>query len=810
MKTRNKGIKLRYFLFENNLIRVFKIKKSLDLLKKTLSYCLKKSLQYLKNNYFISFILISSILFALILFVDICNKSNVNDENDTVNTFLTIQVAISTLIITFMSIAMSFFNDSIYGEKIKDIIKLRKGIVFDLQKVVITLLLLSIFETMFVFVQDKICFLYSSLFLLFLSIIIGIIISIQDLPICLKNDKRIIRLLKKAREHIVIDKKIKHLKSTDIYNNMMINFVVDKGIDKAYELLKINENDKVMIDYLFTLIINKLSFYKTFDNDKNKLEFDSFANAIMDNVNLLFNSEKGDFLKQFEIKNISVYFAKMLFFIHGNINLLDETTKNKYDEIFRILFLFLMIQNENNANQSIIFAIYQNLLYMTLCKCDLWVAEMIKKSLSQFSETFVEYKYTNILFSEISFVLFNQKMYDNLIPNDKKDKIDSFITDVINGTSWLSMFKRHLQRYSLNYIDLQENIVPGLLDYSIENHPKMCVITDSSLAEWWIKCLFYSSNLYRYNFSFLENITNKETLVECIKILFSYREDEQKYNEYFKSFEDFFNLKNKYIKIVNNKNGELISKLQYFYEKEEKNKIQSDANKNDVASTLNQLSLFLKDEIKRYFEKLSNKDDGIDLSRKNEIGFYIRCEMFELDESKALYLNVIKNFIDDQIRKNYNREQFTYLSFDNSLKTEDMKKFLEINPTFATNKIMNFLNFTKQIDPEIKKRCIELDKNIKIKDCSSILPLYCYGNEKSVKINYEITTFKIDSLSDDELLSALDEYKDGKGTYFYRGIQYSYLELFDILKNTLFTIRLFYKIVINYDKENIYEFNIDL
>ena len=649
--------------------------------------------------------------------------------------------------------------------------------------------------------------LYSSLLMLTLTIVICLWISIQDLPLCFKNDKALIRLIKNNKNI-----NVNGLNNSETYNIMVRNLINDKKINKVYELLKIGK-DSDLIDYMFNLIISELTSFKSFDDTQNKIEFDKFADATLENITLLLNNESKIFDDYSNSDKIAVYLARIFYYINIYKHLLDKATISKFERVFNSLFWLLFIKEEN-IQKDIAFKTYQQLLYWSFRECELWVVRLLKKAYSSWSHTFSDYKLANILFSEISFILFYYYQYEDLISKDKKQSIKDFINeqDVYSSTeiglSWKTLFEEHLTNYSLTFSDLYKYIDAEKFEYMLVNHCKYCLFSGRSLADWWIKCLFSSSNLYHYNLEFLDTIDEgKDTLSYYLDNLFELNSEKIKVDKSFNEFSDFFDLEDNQVEHINlYKNT--IQKLYTFKNSCKKQREQEYLMRVNVNKDLKELHEHLHTETINYLNSLGFRDETIDLSDIKARGFYNLEEMFELENAKSLYLDMIKNCFKRDFDNVFEQEMSdSFITFNDNLKDIELEKCLNIRPTFTTEKVMYALESRTNINPTLKERLIELDSNISLLNNQSLLQQYCYGNEKSIKFNYEIHTFELKPLPDEEVLKIIDQYKAENGTYFYQGVQYSYNELIAVLKQKLFTMKIYLKYKIIYDKNNLCVFD---
>ena len=539
----------------------------------------------------------------------------------------------------------------------------------------------------------------------------------------------------------------------------------------------------------------------------------SFKDIDVDTFVILLNNESKVFENYDNTDKVAVHLSRIFYYINANKELLDETTISKFERVFNSLFWLLFIK-EDNIQTDIAFKIYQQLLYWSFRNCDLWVVRLLKRLYSSWSHTFTNYKLANVLFSEISFVLFYYYQYENLILENKKQEIKKFIdsqemySSTEFGLSWKDLFKEHLAKYSLTYSELNDFIDAEQFEYMLINHCKCCLFSNRSIADWWIKCLFASSNLYHYNLDFLDSLTdNRDALSYYLDSLFEDNSDQIKINKSFNEFNDFFDLEDRQFEHINIYK-EKIQKLYNFKNTIKKQREQDYISKSNVNKDLNDLEKHLKDETVKYLKEIGFNDENIDLSDVQARGFYNLVEMFELENSKPLYFDMIKNCFEHDFDEFFEKEMSNnIITFNDSLTEKDIKKCLQITPTFTTEKTMFALERKSNLDSDLIKQLVKLDEEIETLKNNPLLPSYCYGNDKSIKFNYEIHTFELRPLPDEEILKVMDDYKSDNGTYFYQGIQYSYNELFDVLKQKLFTMKIYLKYKIIYDKNNLCVFD---
>lgn len=762
------------------------------------------------KNFIIILLLICLVVATSIVCVCLDNKmADFKEQQNIVNTLAQIQMAIVALVITMISITTTFLNENIYGVRLKDILKLRRGINLTL---LATILILMVF-TSFTIVSMIFNLFYCSLLMTLYTIVVCIWISIQDLPLCFKSDKALISLLKNNKKNIDVN----GLKNTDTYNKLVINLIADKKIDKAYNLLKTDDDKQLLIDYMFNLIVNKLTNFKHFkDIAQNKIEFDKYSNEILENISLLFNKESKVFSDYGDDDKLSIYLAKIFYYIHEYDDLLDETTLNRFESNIISLFWLLFI-DDDVIQKRIVFNVYQQLLLWSFRECDLWFVKLLKKAYSNWSHTFSSHKLANVLFAEISFVLFFYYQYEELIPLDKKEQILEFVKnqDVYSineiGLSWRQLFQEHINNYSLTFHDLFESVNPESFEFMLVNHCKSCLFSQRSLAEWWLNCFISSTEVYELNYEDLKKLNTNErnALAYYVDGLFEPNTDKMKPISSLKDFNIFFGLDDFDVDFNNNILYEKSVKTLYKFKNDcNKEREQEYIDKSNVDKDLDKLQEYLYNETNKFLKSIGFFDESIDLIDVQPRGFYNLEEIFELENSKSLYLEMIKNCFTRDFYKIFDEQlEDKIIPFNKSINENVLNKCLEIKPIFTTEKIMYVLKPREDISSDIKLKLEELDDKIKVIKNNPLFHPYCYGNDKSVKFRYIIDTFELKPLSDENLIKAIDQYKAENGLYFYHGVQYNYSELIKILRKKLFTMKVYLKYKIIYDENNICVFD---
>lgn len=753
-------------------------------------------------------------ILLILVFIAVCffcffedKKNNVTNEQQSIISILfQAQIAISSLTITTISITTSFADKEIYGVKLKLVLKLRRGFVISFLQLVIILLLFILISYVAVIFNLY----YMSIVIVLLTIGFSLWISYQDLPLCFISDKAIIHLLKKNKINIdEID-----LDNQETYNTLIVNIIASKKINYVYELLKNKkQRNNGFIDYLFDQIINKLNQFRDFEDFQNKIDFDKYASSILDNILLLMNEDNSLFEEYGDANQSAIYISKIFYYIKHNEKLISEMTTYKFEQIFESLF-YLLMMNKKDLKKEIAFKTYQNLIRYSLNDNGLWVVKLLKKSYSKWYFIFDNNDLLNILFSEVSLILFYYCEYEATIKEEFKNEIKEFINNeeeyspIEKSFSWKSLFEMHLENYSLKVSDMFEYFDLNKFEFMILNRTKTYIFSDYSIADWWIKCLLFSDNFYCYNFDFLNtNFRGEEFLSEQLDRMFEIKSKTLKQDNSFKEFANFFGLE--YMKLNNSALFQRqINKLYDFKNNYMKKREEINVSNANIDENLEKFAILFKKGLIDYFNSLGKLDKRLKLKNIDARGFYFIAEMFDIEEMKSLYLNGITQSYEKDFARIF-EESFSkkVISLRGDISEAELQKLLQVNPNISTGKIMFLIKSNQNINSELKRKLIDLDKKISEELIHPFVGRYCYYKDGAVKYNYKIEKFEIKKLTEEVISRELDKYKTESGTYFYNGVQYTYKELFDLLNRKLFTIKIYIKYKIRYDMNKIFIFD---
>lgn len=759
------------------------------------------------RNCIVFTVLISAFLlvFSAAIILDILFPCVLLDNRlNIISVLAQIQITIFALTVTVISISTSLLKDEIYGVPVKDIFKLRKNLTISLLSVMIILFGLTALMVLAIIFKLFI----TSIVLTISTILIGIWSSLQDLPICFKNDKALIDLLKKN-----VQTKQDGINDLELQNKLLLGMLYSKKLDKVCQLLKTNNptKNKELFDRLMTIITNELTNLPYYtDVPELKLKVNNSITHVLENIKRFLEYDNKLIEEYSDADNVSLHLMRILFYIHEHENQMDVETKTKFENYISNLFFKLYVLNDDE--KSFEFKTLHHLLRWSLRECDMWFVTLLQKEYSKWHYSFNEHKSVSILFCEISFVMFVYYNYENLLSKEKKDLIKKQIQEPITISTterilpWRYMFNEFIEKFDLSFDDLTKNIDPNAWEFMLMNECKSCILTDRSLASWWFMCFISSENLYKFNFEALNELDekSKRTLVNYLDLLFTDNSKEIKTQQQFNDFKNTFSIHDDKLQHIN-QFSRVVDKLYEFKNTYKKDQELSEAINNDINNNdhLNELASYLKNSLINKLNKSPFLDKSISLENVQAKGFFNIEEMFDLENAKSLYFDMIHRCYQYEFIKIYD-EHFKnkYISFDEKTTEKKLNDILKIKPTLTSSKELSALNRLSHLNKDIVSKVVSIDDNINtIKDIT--LPNNYYTNNMGVKFNYEIFIFELKELTDDELQRCVDNQKSDNGTYFYNGIQYEFNELFELFKKKYFTIKVYLKYKFIFNDKNI-------
>lgn len=712
------------------------------------------------------------------------------------------QIGISAFTITLVSFTSTHNNQSYFGMDAKDILKLKQGFKLNLLRLTLIELVLSI-ASVLVFYLKWYCLL--TVTLLF-TIVTCFYYCIVNVPLIIKSDKALIKLLKQNYQ------KMESL-ADPMFNKLFNNFIEEHGFEYTYNKLKTNRNEKLLFEAMLRSSIDYLNNMSTYsDIPSIKQKVNTSINCFIENIKFITNNKSQILIDKTNYDKISVFIAQFFEFAHQREKQLDNNTLKRISNCIDSLY-WTLVQDRENKTAEFVFKSFELLFKYSIEYEDLWFVNELKCEFSKIYYTFAEKNnyWAKKLFAEISLILFYYYQYEDLVSKEFKDNIKSFIDNqkIISPKestySWRTLFTEFINNFSLELKDFCNNFNATHWEFIKYNTCKSCVINESFQYEWWLKCLFSSELMYNYDISNLNNLTDKEkqNFANTLDRLF----DENgafKINNSFNDFEKFYGLQENFTSI--DSDIELVQNLYTFKNEHKKQKEFEYVNKNNCDEVnLSNLKQYLFEQLEKKLTGSITYDKSLEIPKnKKARGIYVLQEMFNLETAKSLFLEMLLKTFSKEFKDivTTNLENHA-IEFTKENLINNIQKLKRKNPSHASSKVLYSLNRFENYYKNKLQEYKLIDKNIEEVKDDCVLPNNLYLNKKGVRFNYNFEVFELNKLDESQLQNELDRYKKEDGTYFYKGIRFEYQELKQLLLNKLFTIKCYIIYDIKIDKRNV-------
>lgn len=195
-------------------------------------------------------------------------------EPDKINAFDLITTLLP-MIVSTVTIALSLQDNDIYGMSNFKFRRLRKGFTFDFLEMV--LIVISILTLSFVskFLGNETSIFYLNI----ISIFYSIWFAIQEIPILTRNDKYLMRVVKRIYENNLSKNYQKGKDSSGYdFDEILTYLIFHKGLIETYSYLEIEDTnyDVNLMEHLLSLAIKQMKAYQEDENiikDTNNVEY---------------------------------------------------------------------------------------------------------------------------------------------------------------------------------------------------------------------------------------------------------------------------------------------------------------------------------------------------------------------------------------------------------------------------------------------------------------------------------------------------------------------------------------------------------
>lgn len=692
-------------------------------------------------------------------------------------------ISMLPMIFTIITIALSLPSETIYGVPATTFRKLRKDWHFTFVEMIMITIAIFLFYTISAILKKSLVIWCLDL----ISIVYSILFVVQEMPILLKNDDRLLKIVKNCWENggAKVLAYGNESKGKDLYNVIQY-LVLNLGVKETYQALKSNDDNSSsnwpLLDFLLTtnndfmfecanrkdyLSSNHCSQFNNIDILKAiDISFDSLQDSFNFNNNFNVVEIYGDAKHYYQLAKLVLSLKK----ITDSFSL-----KEKFDSSLKSLLRFIPWNGRSEEPVHRFQVEFLNVMITyTVSSNELWFLEILKDS---------EFYGMHTSDSAKPYVVFLSMYYyfllciNKTVPQKLKDSIKSFFSEKShglnsNGENWYDVMQ-HIFEFS-QFNDLVR-MLPKLLFYvgnddwfgkwysapftnswsSLDG-----VLDKAFVINCWFALLINSERSYEFDESvFLETING---LSKDEQKLFAYQMNKNWFDDnLFKNdgvFDDYLSIYNlrlghflgNYSKAI-----ACICKL-----KNDINKIVYQEERKDVNPEhldLVHIKKVILDKFNERKKKATFIDTNLDLTKEKEFYYGIRLGTY----CTETLLDAFGDKLGDSFKKII-YDEFKSFPNDNSDLLNDCDKAFEVMKRYQNRDQHLFLLHkfgfsSKQIDELSKINCVDV-----------WLPGYAMWNDGAIRFNIECDKDKtiIRTLNPEEINYIIDnECKVADGLY---------------------------------------------
>ena len=742
------------------------------------------------------------------------------------NVITDVIVSLVPAVITIISIPLQMQTKPIRGVLIKDFNKLRKGVYFDLLHMCIIFIGIFLFETIILLLNFRLCL----LLLDFISLLYSTLFLIQEIPLLMRNEKLLDRVLNK---HLLSDDKEKNQSIQDTFSKCMYHTVGNTYIKNIYEKWKTNKDEKNKMllyelinyeyDYLSKLrdniIINKVKK----EVDEFDIPINKFLDICYENISSLLDLDDNFNILLIGENNEGLYYLVRLTLLLYEITIkLELYDKNHIN--FENIVQQLHIKTYGKDRKYLLCNQYLLLTSIaTLRNGETWFVECIRDH--NLAPLFFNIREDTLAFLLTFYMSFLSN--SSIFNKGLKDKINDFATKSYNYKnkkiqSWKSKIKTSIENLnsgvlfldSLNEIlSFKESI--DVFNYNIHPEDEMVYSIDDSsyfshelIIDYWLQIVL-TGYFYEIEEDDVHNFFKK--------LKPEYRK------AFARSFElnwtkDYLEKRPTFLKFINGEvegfdhiNKRLHSYFQKCVENHNYNDFINDASCKVSTEEMRQIKERLDEEAPSIFESTDFLDKSLDLSKSPIRRFWVRLEepdviaLFEgyLKHLKPSILSSFRKMIEDSVEPIFIND----FMFDH----ETISRIIRFEPDYAGSKLK--LQIAGQRSDNVSNNILERIKDVD----SGIIPRDMFLKEGAIRINIEYHPEEsiVRKPEDDEIERIIDnEYVQVNGYYTFNKYKGSNInnflvsreELSTILKDKIIFVPIAFKSELIVDKEKILYF----
>lgn len=761
-----------------------------------------------KINLKVFFDLFAIVFLTTLFILEICNIIDIHFDNKLVFDLI---IILLPSIITIVSISLSLTKEKIYGVSLDDFVKLRKNSIYSFTHMVIIMSICIGLYTLFHILSADISIIVLECF----AFCYSMIFSIQEIPVLVRNKKRLNAIVKYRYEN----ENKNELFLSQSYNKTLYDIVqymvLNDGIIVAYNSIKKNEVKNVkdynshLIDYLLTAQ-NKYFFNASEDlevislnlnGEYKNIEIIRAIETAYSNVEVLLSNDKAiNYEKNFSTDKI-YYLTRTIFVLHrlcGNLKL----NKKENERLKGIVTKILLYSHTNKVTDRMLsFIVLMSIV--SLKDGDVWFIKILRDNNLYPSAIF---SFNNCLLGLFISIFISHILNENT-DNNEKNIIITFLSEPTtglnsDGSSWNQLIVRMIEFSNfkliassiIKLINIYESISESYY-YFMKNMNTVDTFRNFDkidIIDAWLEILLFCTCL-DVDIEFVKNVLNKLDISAKMSFI----------NTLSKKWiiDDQLN-KNYKIEFLKNFN---IFKDELFYNKEIFDflvEYKNDYLKEDLKKRIDNDIEDIKG-MKRDIENIFNKcikeneffDETVQLSVEKPLYICWRLEKGDLKILFDTHLKQLPDLLMSLFKKKIVSSLKPKIIYDYKLTKKQIKNI----KTFSPNRhsfLNGFINNSAE-DMRVIRDEIPLSKN-------EMLPFNLYYKDDAIKINAEYDDDKsnIRYLNDEEIDIIIDtEYQLVNGLYrfseFSNDITRSFLltreELKKILKSRIMYVFIVFK-----------------
>lgn len=422
-----------------------------------------------------------------------------NDFADALGVAVQIMVAVVSLAVSIIGIAISLQNEEFFGVKLTKLYALRKGKHYSILKIIIISILLCVSNLLFYMFQLNIAVIGT----LIVSLMFILKVVKDEVPIMSKKENALLRIL---RDNIIYCYLNKKEASSDLKEAVKY-LLYNKNFREIFEHFS-DDSDEEFNEYLL-LKLMEIQEDLAFEIGSKYTEHEqkTICSSLLDNV-LDIVQGKVKLSDDFYAKVIDNKFMllRVMFCMHRL-----PSTKEQFSESIQRLFQMLLYTGpESERKTELISDVIIVTVAGTIRECDFSVISIIRHQLADHRYGLTRKSPVLDLFAVISMHIYYLCCADPDVPDNMKEKIRMFIDEggMIEEdtkiTSWSSLFRGMSEQFDVDYkrfIGLATRNEHVLQYYLFGNGPKLVVLNHTFLSKWYFTNLLNTRKAFTLDYS---------------------------------------------------------------------------------------------------------------------------------------------------------------------------------------------------------------------------------------------------------------------------------------------------------------------